>query len=165
YNVVISDIAMTKAQRQSVDFTVPVYTDRQVLVSCDSAVTSPLGLAGKKVWAPSGSPAVERLENLEREIGDTILIEDSHSYTSEQLCLLVAKGEIERAVVNEAVARHMAQDYPDLCISTGISLNQFQAWAVAKNNPRLLERLNNEIESFKTTAAYKALCEKWLDKE
>lgn len=165
YDVVISDLAMTSSQRESVDFTVPVYVDRQVLISCDSLVTSPLELAGKKVWAVEGSPAAERLENLEREIGDTIYIEDSHSYSAEQLAMLVAKGEIARAVVNEGVARAMAGHYSDLCISTGISFNQFQAWAVAKGNTALLDKLNEGIARFKTTSAYEELCRKWLDRD
>lgn len=163
YDVVISDIAMTAAQRQSVDFTVPVYTDKLVLVSADSTVTSPLQLAGRKVWAPEGSPAVERLRNLEREIGDTIYIEDSHPYTSEQLLLLVANGEVERAVVNEAVARTLTLQYPSIHISTDISFSQFQAWAVAKGNSSLLETLDKAIERFKATPAYETLCEKWID--
>lgn len=162
YDVVISDLTMTSSQRESVDFTVPVYVDRQVLISRDSTVTSPLELAGLKVWAVEGSPAAERLGNLEREIGDTIYIEATHSYTAEQLAMLVAKGEIERAVINEGVARAMAEHYSDLCISTGISFNQFQAWAVAKGNTTLLDTLNESIERFKSTQAYKELCQKWL---
>lgn len=163
YDIVIADIPMTASLRERFLFTVPIYTDNLVAVSRDTTLTSPLALAGQTVWAVEGSPAVERLDNLAREIGDTIHVQATSDYTAEQLVLKVAKGDIPLAVVNEDVARQIAADYPALHISTQISLSQFQSWIVGKDSRVLLDSLDSRIERFKLTDAYRTLLLKYSD--
>lgn len=161
YDIVIADIPVTSSLKEKYLFTDPIYTDQQVLVGRDSTISSPLHLAGQKVWVVKGSPAVERLENLEREIGDTICIEATDRYTAEQLVLLTAGGEIDRAVVNEDVASRIAPSYPQLIISTGISFTQFQSWILNRDEKDLTKKLNSQIAQFKTTELYDSLIRKW----
>lgn len=163
YDILIADIPMTTALKKRFIFTTPVYTDHLVLVSRDSIVNNPLDLAGKDVWVVDGTPAAERLSNLSREIGDTIHVEASKEYTAEQLVILTAKGQIPRAVVNEDVAKMLKKDYPQICISTHISFSQFQSWLLNKDNKELTERLDREIEQFKTTELYDSILSKWTE--
>lgn len=157
YDILVADIPVTASLRERFRLSVPVYTDRMVLVSRDSTVTSPLALAGRHVWVVAGAPSVERLRNLAREIGDTIDVRDTHTYTAEQLVMLVAAGEIPRAVVNRAVAERILPEYPDLKISTQVSLSQFQSWIMNRDNDRLADTIDAQIERFKLTPDYKAL--------
>ena len=60
-------------------------------------VKSQQELGGKEVWAAVGTPVVARLHTLASEIGDTICVYESDSYTEEQLLMAVAIGEIPRA--------------------------------------------------------------------
>lgn len=162
YDVLMADIPMFASHREHYRFTVPVYTDRQVLVSRDSTITSPLSLAGHEVWVAAGSPAVTRLENLSREIGDSIHIHISRDYSAEQLVMLTAKGEIPRAVVNQEVARRLTDRYPDLRISDNISFSQFQSWILNRDSKALQDTLDSQITRFRDTPAYRALVDKWI---
>lgn len=161
YDIVIADIPVTATLRERFRFSVPVYTDHMVLVSRDTTQLSSLDLAGTQVWAVASSPAAERLANLSREIGDSIDIRDTHLYTAEQLVMLVAAGEIPRAVVNEEVARSLMAEYPDIHISTDVSLSQFQSWIMNRDSVALADTIDARIERFKTTEAYRELLSKW----
>lgn len=162
YDVVISDLPVTEPRRASFRFTEPVYLDKQVLISLDTTVRSRLDLAGKEVWALEGSPAAERLANLAREIGDTIIVRHDSIRSAEQLFMLTAMGQVPRAVINEAKATHLAKDYPEVDISTPVSFTQFQSWVVDKDNPALADTLDAQIRRFKKTPEYKALVERYL---
>lgn len=160
FDVVMADIPMFASGRERYLFTVPVYTDRQVLVGLDT-ISSTLDLAGKDVWVAAGSPAVNRLENLSREIGDSIHVHVSRDYSAEQLVILTACGEIPRAVVNQKVAENLSERYPDIRISDNISFSQFQSWILDRRSKALLDTLDRQIESYKLTPAYGRLTEKW----
>ena len=165
YDVLIADIPVTASLRERVRFSVPVYIDRMVLVSRDSSVTSPMELAGRQVWVVEGSPAAERVENLSREIGDSISIHDSHKYSAEQLVMLVAAGDIPMAVVNEEVAHRLHDRYSGLHVSTHVSFSQFQSWIFNKEDSIVADTLDAQIQRFKLTPQYKALLDRWVDCE
>lgn len=161
FDVVMADIPMFASHKELYRFTIPVYTDRQVLVSRDTTLTSPLQLAGKEVYVAAGSPAVTRLENLSREIGDSIDVKVSDSYSAEQLVMLTARGDIPRAVVNNQVALRLQRQYPQVCISDAISFSQFQSWILNRSDSTLQATLDSQLERFKLTPEYEQLVEKW----
>lgn len=161
YGIVVADIPVTASLNERFRMSVPVYTDRLVLVSRDTTVTTPLDLAGKQVWAVAGSPAAERLENLSREIGDSIHIHDTHSYNAEQLVMLVNAGEIERAVVNQEVAQRLRPECPDVRISAQVSFSQFQSWIMNKDCGALADTIDAQITRFRHTPAYTTLARKY----
>lgn len=168
FDIVVADVPSTSALRDEFELTEPIFLDRQVLVQRRDTATfveSALGLAGQKVWVPAGSPAVTRLGSLSAEIGDTIYVEADSLYGSEQLVIMTATGDIERAVVNEKIARALASDYPDIDISTGVTFTQFQSWLISRDNPRLLERIDSLLVSFKATEQYSALHLRYFGEE
>ncbi|MBD5334614.1 MAG: transporter substrate-binding domain-containing protein [Bacteroides sp.] len=162
YDVVISDLPVTASRRESFRFTEPVYLDKQVLISRDTTVKSRLDLGGKEIWSLEGSPAAERLHNLAREIGDTIIMRHDSIRSAEQLFMLTAMGKIPFAVINSAKAIHLAKDYPDVDVTTPVSFTQFQSWVVNKDNPALADTLDSQIRRFKQTSQYKDLIDRYL---
>lgn len=157
FDLVVVDIPTTSELREEFSFTEPAFLDRQVLVQRRDSVgfiSSALDLASKKVWVAAGSPAGSRLENLSAEIGDTIHVVKDSLYGSEQLVILTATGDIERAVVNERIAKAMAPDYPDLDISTQITFTQFQSWLMRHDEPQLTARIDSLLVDFKATPEY-----------
>lgn len=162
YDVVISDYPLTSSRRDSFRFTEPVYLDRQVLISLGTTVRSRLDLAGKEVWTVGGTPIAERLRNLSHEIGDTIILRHDSIHSAEQLFMLTAMGRIPRAVINEAKATRLAEDYPDVNLATPVSFTQFQSWVVNKDNTALADTLDAQIRRFKTTPQYSTLVERYL---
>ncbi len=169
YDLVISDIPVTQNLREEFLFTNPIYADREVLVQRrDSILGQPpistqSGLRGATVHISAQSPFITRLQNLSREIGDTIYIIQDREYGPEQLMVMTSIGEIDNVVVNEHVAKAIARDYPNLDISLSLSFNQFQSWAVAKRDSVLLDSLNIYIDRFKDTPAFRSLIDRYFN--
>lgn len=142
--LIVGDLPVTAELRDRLIFVDPVGVDKQVLVqlSDSTAVKTQFDLGGKKVHVPKESPYIQRLRNLSHEIGDTIYIVEDSDYSSEQLVILTAVGEIPRAVVNRAIAESLRSRYPRLDLSVDISFNQFQSWALAPRDSLLRDTLN-----------------------
>lgn len=169
FDIVVSSLPSTTGMKERFSMSEPVYIDRQVLVqhleSPDSLppIRTQTDLAGDTVWISKGSPYSGRIRSLAHEIGDTIFIETSDSHSAEHLFLLVAVGELPRAVVSSAVAAKMAPDYPTADISTPISFSQFQSWASAKERSGLADSINSWLSEFRLTEEYSELCKKYLE--
>lgn len=152
YDVVVASMPSTSSLKDYFLMTSPVYLDREVLVQkLDSAqqpkITSQIQLGGDTVWISNDSPIAARIQNLSKEIGDTIYIMQEPHYTAEHLVVLVNAGVIRLAVINESVAKAMREQFPQIDISTPISFTQFQCWAVSKDNPALCDSLNHWLSA------------------
>lgn len=169
YDILVADIPLTLDFQQRYRFSEPVYLDKQVLLQyVDTAagaeneeILSVLDLAGRRVWVVSGTPAEERLVALSEEIGDTIYVEHSVEYGSELLAMLTSIGEIRLCVVNEKVARAIANDSPTVKISTDISFTQFQAWCMRKDDFSLASKIDSALVQFKATSDYQDLLKRY----
>lgn len=167
FDVVVAALPATTATRERYHMTNSVYTGRQALVQLRDSISgkphidSQEKLAGHRVWVVAKSPYADRLANLGAELGDTIYVESSPDYSAEHLCLLTASGQIPRAVVNEATARRIAADYPQLDVSVPVSFNQFQSWAVGREELR--DSFNVWLDEFSKTAAYDSLVAKYIN--
>lgn len=160
YDVLVAQFPMTAGDTSRFAFTDPIYIDQQVLVQRrgSHAIHSQLDLAGDTVWVVKGSPMIQRIASLSREIGDTIYVHVDELYGPEQLMMMVSGGEIRYAVVNRSIARAMASRLPNLDRSVAISLSQFQSWMVAKDRQGLCDSLNAWHNQVKLdTAAYLSL--------
>lgn len=160
-DIVAAQMPSTSDFKQQYLFTDAVAIDKQVLVQRRGkdgsvAVKSQLDLAGKTVCVANGSPVATRIANLAREIGDSIHVRTLDK-SQEQLFLLVAAGDELYAVVSDNTARSLAVRYADIDVSTAISFNQFQAWAMAKNDTVLLQRMNKWLHNVRQTDEYKQL--------
>jgi membrane-bound lytic murein transglycosylase F len=177
-DLIAQNLAVTKDRLQTVDFTEPLLQSRQVLVQRKPEnwremrsrnieaflITNPIKLKDQPVYTMRGSSAVSRLKNLSEEIGGDInVIEVDES--PEKLISLVSEGEIAFTVCDEVVAKVNSKYYPDVDISTAISLQQNLAWAVPKGSVTLLEELNNWISNFIQTPKYKTLYAKYFESD
>lgn len=168
FDLVVANIPLTSELKEQFLLTEPIYIDHQVLVQQKNKISGIVGitnhyqLASDSVWVIAGSPFIERISNLKEELGcDTIYIIESPEYSSEQLVILAALGEIKQAVVNANVAKSIINDYPQLDINTKISFNQFQVWALNRNNHELKEKINKWIIEVKKTEEYSKLVERY----
>ncbi len=162
-DILIGSMARTTALQEHFLLTEPVYYDKQVLVQrADSVggrgpILSQEQLRGDTVWVAAGSPNMTRLRNMMKELGDTIHVNSADGYSAEHLGILTALGEVKQAVINEAVARRLAERYPQLDIATPISFEQFQCWAVAPRDSVLCDSLDSWLTAFKETPRYREL--------
>lgn len=164
YDIVVGDLSGSSYFQERYIVTEPVYIDRQVLVQLNDSdmLRSTLDLGGKDVWVPANASVINRLSNLSAEIGDSIVVHEDAEYGAEQLVMLVATGEIKRAVVNETVARAVGVDYPQLDVGTRVSFSQFQPWILSKNDSVLAHRLDSAIVRYKQTDDYRELSRRYL---
>lgn len=166
YDIVAAQLPSTKEFKNKYLFTDSIYIDRQVLVqkldSAKVAVKSQLDIAGKSLHVVSGSPVISRIQNLSRELGDTINIINEERYGQEQLFLMVETGEVEYAVVNEKLAKELAKKYTDIDVSTAVSFNQFQAWVLKKDNVALKDSVNSWLENLRKTEEYQDLYNRYF---
>ena len=143
YDILVAQFPTTAQNRTRFCFTQPVLIDQQVLVQRrPAAISSQLQLAGDTVHVVRHSPMVERIAGLSREIGDTIHVITDDTYGPEQLVMMVAAGDIKLAVVNKSIALAIARQLDNIDASLDISLSQFQAWTLAKENTALRDSLN-----------------------
>lgn len=156
--MVVGDIPVTAELREKYIFVDPVALDRQVLVQLRDTLKSDtlatgstrfihnqFELGGREVRVAKGSPYVKRLRNLSREIGDTIYVVEDMEYSSEQLAILTAAGEVPLTVVSESTAKSLASYYPNLDYSVAVSLNQFQSFLFLPSDSLLRDRINDAI--------------------
>lgn len=155
YNLVVADIPATAELKGEYLFVDPLGVDKQVLIQrLDSltgdsvAIKSQIQLGGKTVHVPKGSPFIPRLENLSREIGDTIMVVEDPEYSSEQMVIMVSLGELPNVVVSKGVADPLLEKYSNIDASVGISFNQFQSWALAPRDSVLRDSLNAWLKSY-----------------
>ncbi len=127
-------------------------------------IRNPVDLIGKEVHVMNESSFKERLKNLSMEVGGEIVIhEDSASAETESLILKVAMGEIQYTVTDQTIGMVNAIYYPNLDISTVLSLPQQIAWAVRKNSPDLLGAVNEWLDELKNNGRFKTIYNKYFN--
>lgn len=175
-DIIASSLAVTRESEEMVAFTEPHSYSRQVLIqqayaigkdgkpssAPNELIRNQLDLAGKSIYVQKGSAFVQRLRSLANEIGDSIDIVEIPDYEVEQLIELVAAGEIPYTVCDENLARVNLNFYPNIDVETAVSFPQKQAWAVNKGAPELLSAINNWMVSFKKTARYERIYQKYF---
>ena len=157
-------------------FTDPIGETRQVLVqkkpdnwrslTADDLdkklIRNQLDLTGKTIYVQQGSTHARQLLSQAREIGDSINIIEV-PFESEKLIQHVASGEIEYTVCDENLAIVNATYYPEIDVSTPVSLQQNIAWGVRKSNSvALLSELNRWLTIYKRTGSYALLYAKYF---
>lgn len=152
YDIIARNISITAALKMDLSFTEPLILNKQVLVQRKAEfnngiqpIRNQLDLAKKTLYVPENSPSRLRINNLSQEIGDTVYVREMEKYESEQLIIMVAKGDIDYAVCDEVIARKLTSHLPEIDINTDISFTQLNAWAVRKDSPVLLDSLNNWV--------------------
>jgi len=175
-DIVAINLTVTKERQKLLTFTNPISQTQQVLVQKKPLnwrkmsrrtmdkylIRNQLSLAKKTIHVMKNSSFVDRLINLENEIGDSINIVEVEDYDTEQLIKLVSKGEIEYTISDKEMAQLNQSYYPNIDIETVVSFPQQQAWAVNKNNKELLLETNKWIDSIKRTNLFAVIYNKYF---
>jgi membrane-bound lytic murein transglycosylase MltF len=171
-DVIARNIPITSEIKEKYLFTDPIVMNKQVLIQRTNEANNgieplrnQLDLAKKTIYVPHDSPALLRLQHLEHEIGDTIYIIEEPDYSSEQLAILVAKGDIDFAVCDLQAARAFKRDFPEIDIDTDISFTQLQAWAVRTTSPALADSLNNWLRQIREEGIYDKIYKRYYDSQ
>jgi len=167
-DLIARNIPVTTTLRDQVLFSTPILCIKQVLVQRKAEynkgippLRNQLNLAKKTVYVPSKSPTILRMKNLESEIADTIFVKEMPNYETEQLMMMVAKGDIDYAVCDAQTAKINAQLMPEIDIQTAISFTQMQSWAIRPSSTELHAKVDSFLVHFLKTKAYRDIYRKY----
>ena len=158
--------------KELIAYTQPVLTSRQVLVQrtrqeSDSTafIRNQLDLAGKTIYLQPGSPYRGRLENLAREIGDTIYLRELPNAQLPDLLQMLLSGDIDYTVCDEFVATLLTQEMKGLDHATAVSFAQNYSWAVDLESIDLQESLDKWLATYLQSQDYKTLYKQYIEKK
>lgn len=167
-DIIARNIPVTSELKEKYLFTEPIVLNKQVLVQRKleegknlKPIRNHLELGGKIIYIPKGSPALQRLENLGEEIGDTIYIKEDSLYSDEQLIIMVSSGDIDLAVCDQQIAEASLKDFDNIDIKTDISFTQLQAWVLRKDSPILKDSLDKWINQIREKGLYNRIYQRY----
>ncbi len=172
-DLVAVGLTITGKRKDTISFTEPIYSTRQVLVQRippgltkrqlkDTLISSQLELGGKTIVVEKGSSFIKRLQDLSEEIGKKINIKINDTATSEELIAMVSNGIIDYTVSDENVAMVNKNYYDNIDISVPVSFVQNLAWGIRCGADSLLDTINTWINEFKKTRKFKLLYTKYF---
>lgn len=148
---------ITPAREQEFAYTTPVFDNVQEVVVTRKggySLSRLEDLSGKEVYVIKGGAQMEGLETLNKQLRKQRLpkvkIVETEPYVNHEALLeMLQAGIIPAVVVPDAFARLWSKVFKDLVIHEEIPVTSRvkAAWGVRKNNPKLLESLNQAITS------------------
>jgi membrane-bound lytic murein transglycosylase F len=170
-------LSINKSRKERIAFTRPQFNSYHVLVQRkpknwqdvareeieDSLIRNPVDLSGKQVHVLKGTSFELRLKHLTEELGVDINIQaDTLSESTEALIDKVAQGKIDYTVATHTLAQVNSTYYPNLDVSTVLSVPQQIAWAVRKNSPQLLEAINMWLTRIKRESTFMVIYNRYF---
>lgn len=176
-DIIAMGLTINADNKEKANFSLPHRTTRQVLVQKmpwnwhslklhqieKLLISDPFELVGKPIYVRENSAHYHRLKNLEEEIGEQLnIVEIPGFMTAYEIMEKVNNGEYEYAIVDENQAKINQSEFPDLDISTPVSLPIRTGWAVRKSSPELLNAVNKWIENMHDQVDYYVIYNKYF---
>jgi membrane-bound lytic murein transglycosylase F len=143
--------------------------DCQVLVQRanrkDTILTDVTQLIGKSVYVNPHTKYMDRLRNLNEELGGGINLRyvSNDTLSVEDLIEKVVNGELPYTVCDEKIAKLNKTYFPNINISLRVSFMQRSSWIVSKDSPFLAEAINRWTDGKEGNKAYKALSKRYFE--
>ncbi len=176
-DIIAMGYTITGNRKEEVGFTNPFLITHQSLIqkkpnnwrkmSADNIkkhlVTDIIDLLQDTVSVRKNTSYYMRLSDISNELGDTIYIDILPGETTDEESIkLVADGKIKYTVIDNNIASIHQSYFPNIDISTPISLSQRIAWAVRKNSPNLLTKINEGLAIIKKKPDYNVIYKKYF---
>lgn len=176
-DLIACNFTQTKERKKKVDFSVPYFYAKQVLIQrypdnwedlskeelARQMIQDPMQLAQKKVFINKFSSYYTRLNHLSEEIGDTIFVQTDYSdFSNEELIELVAEGTIDYTVAEDNVAELNKRFYDNISVDLALSSNQKIAFGIRHSSSELKEHLNAWLREFMKTSQFQYIEHKYF---
>ena len=157
--IAASGITVTADRKKQVNFTVPYVTAAQVIiVPKKSSIKTPADLKGKRIGVQQGTT------------GDTYVrkhICEPERYDNGSLAVAALRaGKVDAVVLDSEPSKVHVLEYPNEIMLLPVALTQEEyAFALNKNNPKLLKAFNNELVRMRTSGRLQQILDKYLNKK
>jgi len=143
-DIVVASLTVTDVRARRAAFTVPLQHVKEVLVGSTEAGVpkDKAALAGKTVLARRSSSYWETLDQLKAEVPTLTLVAAAETLDTQTLLEQVGSGEVALTVADANLARAVQSYTPDLELGVELSAARPIGWAVHKQAPKLLARVN-----------------------
>jgi len=139
-DIVSYNMIETKGLKNLFSFVLPQSESYQVLVQNmgSKSVSDVTELAGKSVYVPANSIFLNRLEDLNEEIGGTIkILIANDSLTDDDLIDMVGEKKIEYTLAYHNVALLHKSYYKNLDCRMSVGFDQHNGWLIRYSSPEL----------------------------
>jgi membrane-bound lytic murein transglycosylase MltF len=156
-DIAAAGLTITPERRKKVAFTDPYLANvKEIVVTRKSVTDVPMldALAGRTVYVVRGSSYAQHLEDLDasfrrRGLSAIDVVEAPDYLEAEDLLELANAGIVALTVVDRHVAQLWSSVFPNLVLREDLEVSSGGqiAWAVRKENPKLLADLNEFVKS------------------
>lgn len=179
-DIVAHGLTITSERKKEVAFSDYLFLTKQVLVQKKPAnwrdltldeinealIQDPVELIGDTISVRKNSSYLERLENLSREIGGTIIIDTlDGKMSTDEIIRMVVEGKIKYTVADRNLAKINASFFPSLDVSVPVSFSQRIAWALRPSSTELLKATNQWLETEKGGLDFYVMYNKYFRNE
>jgi len=173
-DIAASNLTITQLRLDSVQFSIPIYQTRQVLIQrkiehpnrpYSLAVNDSSELSLLPIWVHRYSSFFQRLQELKNRNEVSLHIEEAPGEISTgDLIRLVDEGAIPATITDENLANMELGDYDFIDASVAITGMEDIGWALRKNSTLLTAELNQWLSSSKGMKRSTELYTKYFDK-
>lgn len=151
-DLIAYEVPVTSDYRGQILHCGPENTTSQVLVqpaTSANLITDVTQLVGRDIYVEADSKYLQRIENLNSELGGGIIIHSVARDTliTEDLIKMVSEGLIPLTVVDSDIARINKTYYPELDITMPVGFPQRSRWAVNKKDKWLADSIDQWIKA------------------
>lgn len=176
-DIVAANLTVTGERKEFVSFSNPILRTKQVLIQRlpkgykkmskskreKFMVKDALDLEGKTLHVHNKTSYMEQILSFKNNNGLNLnLVAVDPEEGLDELVSSLADGTIDYTILDENIAFIYKQIYPNLHISTPVSLSQNIAWAVKKDNTALLELLNTWQEENRGSTKWNMIYNKYF---
>lgn len=151
-DIIAAGMTITPKRKEQVAFTIPYVKDiSEVLVThkTDKSIRSTDDLSGRVMYVLNGSSYVQHLEELSNKFKEqgkppVYIVESDRYLATEDILELINANVVEVSVADNHIAELWANVLPNIAVHKDIAINSSGeiAWAVRKENTKLLANLN-----------------------
>ncbi|MDX6581454.1 MAG: polar amino acid transport system substrate-binding protein [Solirubrobacterales bacterium] len=157
FDIVVAASTITPGRQKTVNFSDPYYEAQQALVvPTGSDIATVDDLAGKIVSAQDGTTG-ETYGNDETDASEVRGFPEGPDAIA-----AVVTGQVDAAIIDEPVAVDAVDKQDGIEIATTIPTNELYGIAMSKENPALLDAVNQALQEMKDDGTIQSLYDKYL---
>lgn len=168
-DLIAYNMPVTNALKDSVLYCGLQQISHQILVQRaernDTVLTDVTGLIGKQVTVLDKSKYLDRMNNLNNEMGGGVRIDtiDSDTIVVEDLIRMVSRGEISYTVADDDLAMLNHTYFRNLNVDLPVSFDQRSSWVVRKDTPLLADSLNSWIRNSASEPSFLRIIKRYFE--